>query len=378
MKKKVIRLFRKVAFWSFYMLCSLVVPVVYGHAHRKGELTYLSHEDFTVWKKAMLAMVREYCVAGYNFRIRQVVFTFSNAKIEVIRKTEAGRSDAPIVVLCVKNDLQRIQMLVDHYRKLGVEKFAFLDNGSTDGTFEWLKEQKDIDLYHCAAPYKTAVKEGWINRIISHYGFERWYIPTDSDELMVYKGMEEHPLTDVVRYAAENGIKRLEGLTLDTYSQGRLFGNAEDIRKEYCWIDRDSYVEKEAVAGTSKIKRFMGGPRYRLMNSSITLSKFPLVHFEKGTISDSAHFQFPHHVIEESPCMLGILHYKFIDKDLAEYEKRAQKDSGFSAGGANYRQYLEFVNKQKDVSFMYEGSLKFEHSQVLENINLIQPLEWET
>ena len=120
--------------------------------------------------------LKEYCSAGYGFRIRHVIYAFANARIEVVRKTVPCSEDNPIVVLCVKNDIRRIQMLVEHYRSLGVVKFAFLDNGSEDGTFEWLLEQPDIDLYRCLERYQTNVKEGWINRIISHYGFDRWFI----------------------------------------------------------------------------------------------------------------------------------------------------------------------------------------------------------
>ena len=377
MKNKMISVIRHILFAGYYVYSIIAVPIIYNRSYKNGELSYLSKEDFEIWKKEMLNMLKEYCAAGYNFRIRQVINTFAKSKIEVIRKTEPPSNSAPIVVLCIKNDLKRIQMLVNHYRELGVEKFAFMDNGSDDGTFEWLVDQPDIDLYRCYEHYQTAVKEGWINRIISHYGFCRWYIPTDSDELMVYQGMERYSLPDLTKRLTQLGYKRVKGLTLDAYADDFLFGKSEDIRKDYKWIDTDSYKEIDAVAGNQNIKRFIGGPRYRLMNSTITLSKFPLVYWEKGTISDSAHFQYPHTLINESPCIAGILHFKFIDKDLNEFEKRAQKNSGFSTGGAIYKQYMDFVKNGKDKSFMYEGSIEFVSSEVLEKISLIKRLEFE-
>ena len=376
MKNKIVSAFRHVLFAGYYAYSLSAVQVAYNRAYKKGELGYLSEEDFKVWKESMLAMLKEYCRAGYNFRIRQVIYTFAQSKIEIVRKTPPCSQDNPIVVLCVKNDLKRIQMLVGHYRKLGVEKFAFLDNGSDDGTFEWLMEQQEIDLFRCWEPYQTAVKEGWINRIISHYGFDRWYILTDSDELMVYQGMENHSLSNLTKRITESGLKRVKGLTLDAYADGRLFGKSEDLRKDYRWIDTDSYKEIDAVAGSEKIKRFVGGPRYRLMNSTITLSKYPLVYWEKGTISDSAHYQYPHDLINESQCIAGILHFKFIDKDLEEFEKRAQKNSGFSTGGTIYKQYMDFVKNKKDTNFMYEGSVEFCSSEVLKKIPLINSFEF--
>ena len=361
-------------FTGYYLYSMVSVPVTYNRAFKNGELSYLSKEDFEVWKKSMLNMLREYCSAGYNFRVRQVIYTFANSKVEVVRKTSPCAKENPIIVLCIKNDLKRVKMLVDHYRKLGVEKFAFMDNGSDDGTFEWLVEQPDIDLFRCYEPYQTAVKEGWINRIVSHYGFDRWYIVTDSDELCTYIGMENHPIRDMSRLAEKKGIKRIKGLTLDMYADGQPFGNTDDIRRDYCWMDYKTYFETEVQAGRTRFNAFLGGPRYRLMNSRITLSKFPLVYWERGTISDSAHFQYPHNKLSEFECYIGIQHYKFIDKDLDVYRKRAQGNSGFSSGGLMYKQYMEYVEKTGSANFMYEGSVLFDGSEALKKVPLISDI----
>lgn len=374
MKYIILAYLKRILFFFYYLFMMVKIPIEYNRSHKTGELRYLSDKDFVIWKKSMLRMLRTYCFYGYNSRVRQIISTFSDSEIEVIRNSDPPAADIPIVVLCEKNDLKRLQMLVKHYRTLGVQRFAFLDNGSEDGTFEWLIEQKDIDLYRCMQPYQTLVKEGWMNRVVSYYGFHRWYILTDSDELMVYKGMESHPLEDLVHYAERHGIKRIKGLTLDTYSKKRLFGKTDNIREEYRWIDTDSYLEIETLRGTKMVKRLIGGPRYRLMGSGITLSKFPLVYFEPGMVSDSAHYQFPHDCIDHCPCNVGILHFKFIDKDLDEYEKRAGKMTGFSGGGKFYRQYLDYIKKNGNKSFMYEGSAEFTDSTVIDRIRLIDPI----
>ena len=377
MKEKISGVFRRTAFYLYYHYASVSIPIRYRKSNKNGELSYLSQEDLDIWANAMVSMLKEYCIYGYNSRVRQIITTFSDSKIKVIRKTEPPASDRPIVVLCVKNDLQRLQMLVEHYRALGIVRFAFMDNGSDDGTYEWCLDQEDIDLYQCLEPYQTLVKEGWINRIVSHYGFNRWYILTDSDELMVYKGMEEHPIDDLVKYGEKHGIKRFKGLTLDTYSESNLFGKTDDIKKSYRWIDIDSYKAVETQRGDAIVKRLIGGPRYRLMGSRITLSKFPLVYFEPGTFSDSAHYQFPHDCIDSTPCNLGILHYKFIDKDLDVYKERAGQNTGFSGGGKFYKQYLDYLDHNEEATFMYEGSREFTSSEVLSQIELIESLEFD-
>ena len=348
---------------------------MYRRAFRRGELSYLSEEDYLVWKKAMLTMLKEFCFAGFNFQIRKTVYTFAKSKIEIVRKSEPGSPEKPIVVLCVKNELQRIQMLTEHYRKLGIEKFAFLDNGSDDGTFEWLSEQADVDLFSCRERYQTHVKEGWINRIVSYYGFDRWYIVTDSDELCTYIGAETHPISDVIAYAEKNGIKRFKGLTIDMYPNGKLYQKTDHIQQDYCRMDYNTYYERDKQTGSVHFNEFWGGPRYRRMGSMITLSKWPIVYWEKGTISDSAHFQFPHDQLPKCECFIGILHYKFIDRDLETYKSRALPGSGFLSGKSHYTLYVSYVEENDHPGFLFADSIVFNGSESLKKIQLLSDMQ---
>lgn len=373
MKSRIIKLFRKAAFLGYYVLSRLFIPIIYNYAYRYGELTYLSREDFLVWEKAMSDLLKEYCLVGYNLRHRIIPYTFAMSKIEVVRKTESKSPHIPIVVLCVKNDLKRVRMLVEHYRQLGIEKIALLDNDSNDGTYEWLKEQSDIDLFRCRDRYQTYAKEGWINRIISHYGFNRWYILTDSDELCTYIGMEEHTIADVTAFAEKNKIKRIKGLTIDMYAD-KLYIQTDDIQRDYRLMDYNTYFEKKARVGAIEYDAFYGGPRYRLMKSMITLSKWPLVYWEKGMVTDNAHYQFPHDVLTTNDCYIGILHYKFMNTDWETYKNRAKNNSGFSRG-IRYKEYMDDTEDYD--SFMYEDSTVFTGSESLEKISLISRMQFD-
>ena len=374
--KKITDLARDLLFRGFYLISCVYLPCQYYISYKFGELSYLTKSDYKIWMNSMKKMLKEYCWCGYNFRVNETIYAFSRVKIEVVKRTDVKevKKDTPIVVLCVKNDLKRLQMLVEHYRMLGVHRFAFLDNNSTDGTYEWMLNQVDIDVYRTTEPYRTAIKEGWINRIVSYYGFNRWYILTDSDELLVYEGMEEKGLSDVIKYAEKNNLERFLGLTLDVYTIDGVFKKSDNIKEDYKWIDSDSYYKKDFLAGKEKIDRYVGGPRYRLMGSTITLSKYPLIFFSEGTISCSAHFQYPFEKARDVECNMGILHYKFIEGDLEEYKRRMQMTSGFSNNGYNYKQYVEAIEKDEIISFMYEGSVEFSSSEVLKNITDIKPL----
>lgn len=374
MNEKLRTLIRGIIFKGYYLFAQVYMPCQYYIAYKFGELKYLSETDYKIWKDSMKKMLKEYCMCGYNFRVNETIYAFSKAKIEIVKKDNKIPKNTPIVVLCVKNDLKRIQMLVEHYRTLGVEKFAFLDNNSTDGTFEWLLSQQDIDIYRTSEPYRTAVKEGWINRIVSHYGFNKWYILTDSDELLVYTGMEEKNLSCVIKYAEKNKIERFLGVTLDVYTKEGVFKTSNNIKEDYRWIDSDSYYIEDYYAANDKIDHYIGGPRYRTMGSTITISKYPLVFFSEGTVSCSAHYQYPFDKAKDIECTMGILHYKFIEGDLEEYKKRMNASSGFSNNGENYKKYIDAVEKNEKMSFMYDGSIEFTDSKVLRNITVIKEL----
>ena len=117
----------------------------------------------------------------------EIAFSFLTSKIIPIKekiKIEEIGNKTPILICIVKDDLQRIEMSINYYRKMGVKNFVYVDNMSTDGTFEYLLKQPDIDLYKCETPYTTQNREAWINRIIAHYGFNHWYLCVDSDDIL--------------------------------------------------------------------------------------------------------------------------------------------------------------------------------------------------
>ena len=348
---------------GYYYLSKINIPLSYNKAHKSGELSYLSDSDFEVWKNAMSSILRAHLEAGYNSRMNELIPAFRDSHIEILKKNNKFKKDIPIVVLCVKNDRRRIELLVDHYRAYGVSQFAFLDNGSTDGTLEWMLEQPDIDVYATSYRYSSFNKEAWINRVVSYYGFGRWFIVTDSDELPVYNGIEEHPFPELIKLLEKRGIKRVKGLTLDMYADGALFSGEhsdKSIKEKYCWADTDSYFDEDRDFGTAVLKILSGGPRYRKMNVKTSLSKYPLVYFEEGTVSENAHFQYPYEPAATAPCYFGIMHFKFLDEDKKIFKERSKAGSGFARGGGDYKNYMKLVEQNSSATFMYEGSVQLQ------------------
>ena len=73
---------------------------------------------------------------------------------------------------------------------MGVRHFVFIDNGSGDGTEQFLMGQEDVTLYSAPWPFEHRRKSGWLLQAIEETGTDRWYLRLDSDEFLTWEGME--------------------------------------------------------------------------------------------------------------------------------------------------------------------------------------------
>src|SRR5215210_8991895 len=100
-----------------------------------------------------------------------------------------------LVVCLVRDGRPYVRSFVEHYTSMGVKHLVFLDNGSTDGTVEALKQYDNVTVLRTTLPYKGyeyAIKQYLIER----YGRERWCLCADIDELFDY------PYSDVVNLSS--------------------------------------------------------------------------------------------------------------------------------------------------------------------------------
>jgi len=222
---------------------------------------------------------------------------FCTAKLDAVASHNRPDQQNQVLGICVvKNDLARLQMAITHHRSLGVQQFAVLDNGSTDGTQEWLSSQSDIDVYVVTTPFSSQRKYGWINQLLARYGYDRWYLYFDSDELFVYPDLENITIQQLIEQVERRQLDRLGALMLDMYSDKPIYAPAAEqqpIEQEFCYFDSDSYEISQSKRG----KVVKGGPRKRVfspeLDDSPLLIKFPLFYLREGMIFESAHYLFP-------------------------------------------------------------------------------------
>src|SRR5260370_11721029 len=107
------------------------------------------------------------------------------------------------VILCctvLRNELPRLPYFIEYYRKKGVGTFLAVDNGSSDGSFEYLLQQPDVYVWQSDLSFNRAnFGAGWFEPILRMHGQGHWCLIVDVDELLYYPECERRSIADLCR-----------------------------------------------------------------------------------------------------------------------------------------------------------------------------------
>lgn len=138
---------------------------------------------------------------------------------EIIRLPKAE----PLVVSVVRNEMVMLPHFLTHYRRIGIKGFVFVDNGSSDGTREFLLAQPDVVLYHAESEYRQACYGvAWQQAILGNHCLGRWVVLADADELLVYPGWHIVPLPVYLTEVEQAGANAILTIMVDMYPTGPL------------------------------------------------------------------------------------------------------------------------------------------------------------
>jgi hypothetical protein len=231
--------------------------------------------------------------------------------------------DDILLFCCVRNEVQRLPYFLAYYRKLGVNHFFFVDNGSSDGSDDFLANNEDVSIWSTTDSYKQSnFGMHWLNYLLSRFGTGKWCITVDPDEFFVYPRQDSRSLRELLHFCDSRRLRQINCSLIDMYSSA-------PIRETICerdmnpidicpWFDPCSYVETlDHATGGYWIR---GGPRRRLTNaveSAPALNKTPLVKWSKSDrYISSTHalarkrLNFPH--ARGLGITGALLHFKFV------------------------------------------------------------------
>jgi hypothetical protein len=303
-------------------------------------------------------------------------------------RTDAIRQHDILLCCCLRNERIRLPYMLDYYRRLGVHHFLFVDNGSDDGSREWLAEQPDVSVWTTRASYKRA-RYGldWQNWLLRRHGHGHWCVTVDADEFLVYPFCDTRPLRALTDWLEASSVRAFAAMILDMYPKGPIdaqpYREGQDPFEIACWFDGGNYtVKRNPGLGNLWIQ---GGPRARAFfpdrpKEAPALNKIPLVRWHRSyAYVSSTHMILPRGLNLTYDASGGekvsgcLLHAKFLDTLGAKAEEELQRGQHF-ATSREYAAYREGLARQPEL--WCKWSEKYINWRQLEILGLMSKGNW--
>ncbi|MCW3781410.1 glycosyltransferase family 2 protein [Defluviimonas salinarum] len=297
------------------------------------------------------------------------------------------RSDI-LVAAVLRNERIRLPYFLRYYRELGVGHFLFVDNGSDDGSREYLAAQEDVTLWTTRASYREArYGVDWLNWILMRHAREHWVLALDVDEFFVYPFCDTRPIRALTDWLDTYEIRSFPAMLVDMYPKGAI--NSVSYREGMNpftiadHFDSGNYtISKNAEFGNLWIQ---GGPRARVMfaetpKEAPSLNKIPLVKWRWDyCFVSSTHTLLPRSLNLTYDEMGGekasgcLLHAKFLSTFEAKVDEELTRQEHF-ATGREYAAYAEALKEQPDLWCRW--SEKYINWRQLEILGLMSKGNW--
>ena len=125
------------------------------------------------------------------------------------------RPEDILVFVTARNERIRLPYFLRYYREMGVGHFLFVDNGSDDGSAEYLAQQEDCSVWHTDASYKASnFGIDWMNWLLRKYGTGHWTLTLDPDEFFVYPFCDTRPIQALTDWLDTYGIRSFPAMLL--------------------------------------------------------------------------------------------------------------------------------------------------------------------
>ncbi len=298
---------------------------------------------------------------------------WDGAKVEVRPLRAWPTRPSEIAAVCLsRNEVATLPEFLKHYRRLGVTRFIFLDDASTDGTRELLLAENDVDVWTSPVRYVDA-KRGklWREALFKEYGLDRWYLNVDADEFLFYDGCGGHTLFDVVDVLNKSGIKRLPAPMIDIYHSDDGAAVGGDPWTAPHLFDTTGYTAELTKRGIS----IKGGPRRRIFGEKNELMKYPLIYWDEAcSLGVSIHQPLPY-TRNFSPIWGALLHFKFFG-DYREKIEAAVADGQHFNGSMHYRAIADALHRDGKIDFVSDRTATFRGPDQLRELGLISPISY--
>ncbi|MGR3529611.1 MAG: glycosyltransferase family 2 protein [Sulfitobacter sp.] len=335
-----------------------------------------------------MGLIRSYRLRLQRKRWRIRAFRKRRELKQVVDQTRLIRPDDILLYCTQRNEKIRLPYFLDYYRKMGVGHFFFVDNGSADGSLEYLSEQPDVSVWTTRASYRRSrFGADWLNWLQMKHAHGHWTLTVDPDEFLVYPFCDTRPLRALTDWLDASSIKSFSAMLLDMYPKGRLddqpYQSGQNPIEIASWFDSGNY----SLRRNSKYANLwiQGGPRMRVFfkdapEKAPALNKIPLVKWDRRYVYvSSTHMLLPrglNQVYDEwggEKASGVLLHAKFLDTFGSKAKEELERGQHY-AGSVEYKAYA--ASLQDDPQLWCKWSEQYINWRQLEILGLMSKGNW--
>lgn len=335
-----------------------------------------------------MGLLRSYRLRLQRKRLRIRAWRKRRELAPVIDRTGQIKSGDILLFCTFRDEAIRLPYFIEYYRRLGIDHFIMVDNGSTDGGREFTAEQPDVSLWTTDAPYGRA-RYGidWLTYLQGRYAHGHWALTVDVDEFFIYPFCDTRPIRALADWLDRSGVRSFGAMQLDMYPKGpvsqTIYQAGQDPFETANWFDPGNYI----MTRNMRMRNLwiQGGPRARVFfadkpRAAPALNKVPFVKWRRRyAYVSSTHMILPRGLNlvyeqnggEKTSGLL--LHAKFINTFAERTAKEITRAQHYG-GGREYQKYL--VQDDADPDLWCSWSEQYINWRQLEVLGLMSKGNW--
>lgn len=311
-------------------------------------------------------------------------------ELVAVRDRTASIKPHDILLFCTfRNEDVRLPYFLDYYRRLGVDHFIMVNNGSTDGGDQFVATQPDISLWSTDAGYGNArFGLDWLTYLQMRHAHGHWTLTVDVDEFFVYPFCDTRPLAALADWLDASDVRSFGTMMLDMYPKGpvseAVYQRGADPLEVADWFDTGNYT----ITRNAKMRNLwiQGGPRARAFfadkpENAPALNKVPFVKWHRRyTYVSSTHMVLPRGLNLVYDQQGGektsgvLLHTKFINTFNDRAREEAERGQHYRSAD-EYRGYAGAPAEEETVLWS-KWSAQYLNWRQLEGLGLMSKGNW--